>query len=100
LRHGEAVAWGMTVAARLSVLAMNCPASAAEAQDELLRASGLLATRPTIPSADLVEAMRHDKKSRDGSPRWVLLREIGSVDYGRSVAPSTVEAALAEVMGG
>ena len=100
LRHGEAVAWGMTVAARLSVLARNCPASAAEAQDELLRASGLLATRPTIRSADLVEAMRHDKKSRDGSPRWVLLREIGSVDYGRSVAPSTVEAALAEVMGG
>jgi shikimate kinase/3-dehydroquinate synthase len=100
LRHGEAVAWGMTVAARLSVMARNCPASAAEAQDGLLRNSGLLATRPTIRSADLVEAMRYDKKSRDGRLRWVLLREIGSVDYGRQVALSTVEAALAEVIGG
>jgi len=99
-RHGEAVAWGMAVAARLSVLARSCSASAAETQDALLRASGLLATRPTIRSADLIEAMRHDKKSREGRPRWVLLREIGSVDYGRQVAPSTVEAALAEVIGG
>jgi len=100
LRHGEAVAWGMAVAARLSVMTESCLATAAESQDSLLRASGLLATRPAVPSADLIEAMRHDKKSRDGRLRWVLLREIGRVEYGRQVNAGTVEAALAEVMGG
>ena len=100
VRHGEAVAWGMAVAGRLSVMNRSCPASAADAQDALLRAGGLLATPPAVRSADLIEAMRHDKKSRDGRPRWVLLRDIGRVEYGRQVSATTVEAALAEVMGG
>ena len=99
LRHGEAVAWGMAVAARLSVMSMACSASTAELQDSLLRASGLLETRPQVRLADLIEAMRHDKKSRDGRLYWVLLRDIGHVEYGRAVNAGAVEAALAEVMG-
>jgi 3-dehydroquinate synthase len=100
LRHGEAVAWGMAVAARLSVISMACSASAAELQDSLLRASGLLETRPDVRVADLIEAMRHDKKSREGRVYWVVLRDIGRVEYGRAVNPGAVEAALTEVMGG
>jgi len=100
LRHGEAVAWGMAVAARLSVMSMACSASPAELQDSLLRASGLLGTRPVVRLADLIEAMRHDKKSRDGRVYWVLLRDIGHVEYGRAVNAGAVESALAEVMGG
>jgi len=42
--------------------------------------------------------MRHDKKSRAGELRWVLLREIGRAEYGQSVAPAMVEASLAEVL--
>src|SRR6266851_3018376 len=99
LRHGEAVAWGMAVAARLSVISMACSASAAELQDSLLRASGLLETRPDVRVAHLIDAMRHDKKSRDGKPRWVLLRDIGEVEYGRQVNASLVESALHEVLG-
>jgi len=99
LRHGEAVAWGMAVAARLSVISMACSASAAELQDSLLRASGLLETRPDVRVAHLIDAMRHDKKSRDGKPRWVLLRDIGEVEYGRQVNSSLVESALHEVLG-
>jgi shikimate kinase/3-dehydroquinate synthase len=98
--HGDAVAWGMTVAARLSVMTESCSPSAAESQDAMLRAGGLLATRPAVRRADLLEGMRHDKKSRDGAPRWVLLREIGQVAYGRQVDVALVEAALAEVIGG
>jgi shikimate kinase / 3-dehydroquinate synthase len=100
LRHGEAVAWGMAVAARLSVMSMRCPASAAESQDALLRGCGLLSTRPAVSRADLIEAMGHDKKSRDGKVLWVLLRDIGRVEYDRPVNASTVEAALSEVIGG
>ncbi|TMF61680.1 MAG: 3-dehydroquinate synthase [Chloroflexi bacterium] len=99
LRHGEAVAWGMAVAARLSVISMACSASAAELQDSLLRASGLLGTRPDVRVADLIDALRHDKKTREGRVYWVLLRDIGRVEYGRAVNPGAAEAALAEVMG-
>ena len=100
MRHGEAVAWGMAVTGRLSVMSMRCPASAAEAQDSLLRASGLLARRPAVMRADLMDAMRHDKKSRDGKVHWVLLLDIGRVEYDRPVNASTLEAALADVIGG
>jgi 3-dehydroquinate synthase len=99
LRHGEAVAWGMAVAARLSVISMRCPASVAESQDALLRGCGLLSTQPAVSRADLIEAMGHDKKSRDGRVYWVLLRDIGDVEYGRAVNAGAVEAALAEVLG-
>ncbi len=100
LRHGEAVAWGMAVAARLSVMTKTCSGSAAQSQDALLRSGGLLATRPAVRRADLIDAMRHDKKSRDGQSRWVLLRDIGDVAYGRQVDAALVETALAEVMAG
>jgi len=99
-RHGEAVAWGMAVAARLSVISMACTASAAESQNSVLRASGLLETRPDVRVSDLIDAMHHDKKSRDGRVYWVLLREIGRVEYGRAVNQGAVEAALAEMMSG
>jgi 3-dehydroquinate synthase len=99
LRHGEAVAWGMAVAARLSVMTMSCSAAAMASQDDLLRRVGLLTTPPAVRHADLIEAMRHDKKARSGKPRWVLLREIGQVEYSRQVNGSLVEAALREVFG-
>jgi 3-dehydroquinate synthase len=98
LRHGEAVAWGMEVAARISLRTGACQPDAVEVQHGLLRDAGLLSDRPAIQHAKLIDAMRHDKKSRAGEPRWVLLREIGRVEYGQSVEPSVVEAALAEVL--
>jgi len=98
IRHGRAVAWGMEVAARISLLAGACTPATVEAQDTLLRDAGLLAERPAVPHAKLFDAMSHDKKSQSGEPRWVLLREIGRADYGRWVDPSIVRAALAEVL--
>ena len=98
LRHGEAVAWGMEVAARISLRAGACSPEAVELQHGLLSDVGLLAEPPTVPHAKLIEAMRHDKKSRAGELHWVLLREIGRAEYGRSVDSSVVDAALAEVL--
>jgi len=98
LRHGEAVAWGMEVAARISLRTGACAPETVAVQHALLRDAGLLAHRPAVAHADLIEAMRHDKKSRAGELRWVLLREIGRAEYGQSVDPSVVEASLAEVL--
>ncbi|TMC42521.1 MAG: 3-dehydroquinate synthase, partial [Chloroflexi bacterium] len=98
LRHGEAVAWGMEVAAHLSVSSGACRPDVIAQQHALLRDSGLLASPPAIDRAALLDAMRHDKKARAGELRWVLLREIGHAEYGFSVDPSVVEASLAEVL--
>jgi len=98
LRHGEAVAWGMEAAARVSRLAGACTPETVAAQHVLLQDAGLLAERPAVSHAKLIDAMRHDKKSQSGEPRWVLLREIGRADYGQRVDPSIVGAALAEVL--
>jgi len=98
LRHGEAVAWGMEVAGHLSVATGTCSPQAVEPQHALLRDTGLLRDRPAVARSAVLDAMRHDKKSRAGEPRWVLLREIGHAEYGRSVDPSMVEASLAEVL--
>jgi shikimate kinase/3-dehydroquinate synthase len=98
LRHGEAVAWGMEVAALISLRTGACAPESIAVQHSLLRDAGLLAVRPAVPHAKLIEAMRHDKKSRAGELRWVLLREIGRAEHGRSVDHSVVEASLAEVL--
>jgi len=98
LRHGEAVAWGMEVAARISLLADACGPESVTAQRALLCDAGLLADRPAVSHTKLIDAMRHDKKSQSGEPRWVLLREVGRADYGQRVDPSIVRAVLAEVL--
>jgi 3-dehydroquinate synthase len=98
LRHGEAVAWGMEVAALISLRSGACGPETIQVQHSLLRGAGLLADRPAVAHAQLTEAMRHDKKSRAGELRWVLLREIGRAEYGQSVDPSIVESSLAEVL--
>jgi len=98
LRHGQTVAWGMEVAARISLLAGTCGPESVTAQRALLCDAGQLADRPAVSHAKLIDAMRHDKKSQSGEPRWVLLREIGRADYGQVVDPSIVRAALAEVL--
>jgi 3-dehydroquinate synthase len=98
LRHGEAVAWGMEVAALISLRTGACAPESIAVQHALLRDAGLLTNRPVIAHAKLMDAMRHDKKSQAGELRWVLLREIGRAEYGRSVDASVVEASLAEVL--
>ena len=98
LRHGEAVAWGMEVAALISVRTGACAQESVAVQHSLLRDAGLLADRPAVAHEKLIEAMRHDKKSRAGELRWVLLREIGRAEYGQLVDPSVVGASLAEVL--
>jgi shikimate kinase / 3-dehydroquinate synthase len=96
--HGEAVAWGMQVAADLSVSSGRCAPQTRDRQAEVLRAYGLLDTRPRIDRTRLLEAMRHDKKRRDGEIGWVLLEEIGRAVYGCRVAWSDVEASLDAVL--
>jgi len=100
LLHGEAIAWGMMVAGRLSLRLGLCDRAAVDAQDDLLREYGLFVPIPPVPRSRLKEAMLHDKKARGGELRWVLLRDIGQVECGCRVPEADVEAALDDVLAG
>ena len=99
LRHGEAVAWGMEVAARLSVMTGTCRAEDVTIQHTLLERAGLLGKRPAVKPLDLLGAIHHDKKSRAGKIRWVLLREVGRAEHGCEVDDAVVWMAFKEVLG-
>ncbi len=79
--HGEAVAAGMIMAARLS----NLPADDIDRLRALIEAAGLPVEPPAIASGDWMTAMGMDKKVQGKQLRFILLQEIGnsfvSADY-------------------
>ena len=82
LVHGEGVAIGMALAARLSAKLGLMPAAEAERLERHLKAVGLPSAISDIPGprpdADaLIAAMAHDKKASDGKINFILLRGLG-----------------------
>lgn len=78
LLHGEAVAIGMAVEARLAeAVAVAEPGTCARLLDLLARFDLPAALPPTLEAADVLEAMRHDKKARAGALRFSLPKSFG-----------------------
>jgi 3-dehydroquinate synthase len=97
--HGEAVAVGMAVAARLSHRLTLTDPETVERQIALLTAVGL-PTRFEAPSPrELWDALRHDKKVREGRVPFVLLKALGRAEVCFDVPADTVLGVLAEVHG-
>ncbi|HKV87954.1 MAG TPA: 3-dehydroquinate synthase [Candidatus Dormibacteraeota bacterium] len=83
--HGRAVAFGMRVAARLSLELDLCSRRLVESQDELLAAYGLHDRVPRVEPGRLLAAMSRDKKARRGKIAWVLPRRMGHAEIGHTV---------------
>lgn len=78
-RHGEAVAIGMVLAARLSELLGRLRVGTSERLVHLLERLGLPVALPDdIDRERLLELMRLDKKNRADRIRLILLDEVGS----------------------
>ncbi|MGH7725251.1 MAG: 3-dehydroquinate synthase [Candidatus Eiseniibacteriota bacterium] len=93
--HGEAVAIGMTVAAGAAVRRGILSKAVAARQVALLEALGLPSRLPAGVSArKLFDIMKLDKKSRAGSPRFVLTRGVGVASFGQPLNRSEVLVAL------
>ena len=80
MRHGEAVAIGMAVAARLAERLSLCRTETAQRIITTLQRLGLPTTVPAYAAEAVWEAMSRDKKKRDGRLRFVLPRDIGQVE--------------------
>src|SRR5262245_35292885 len=83
--HGEAVAIGMTAAGRLAVRLGLTEARTAQRQDDLLAAVGLPTEFTGIDPREVADALRHDKKARDGRVPFVLLRTLGRAEVHHDV---------------
>ena len=95
LNHGEAVAVGMVLAARLSADLGLAPADDADALETLLQAYGLPTRIPAGLAADaLLARMRLDKKNQAGRLRLVLWRGVGRAEVVPEVDEQRVLAAL------
>ncbi|PNV68646.1 3-dehydroquinate synthase [Enteroscipio rubneri] len=76
--HGAAVAEGMRFAARLAAALVGASLDFVRAQDDLLDALGLPVLDWLAEPADMLDAMKRDKKARGGRIRFVLPRDVGS----------------------
>ncbi|MFL6591271.1 MAG: 3-dehydroquinate synthase [Luteimonas sp.] len=78
--HGEAVAIGMVLAARLAARLSLAPSADAERLRALLAAFGLPVRLPEeLDAHALLERMRLDKKAQAGGLRFVLWTQAGAV---------------------
>ncbi|MCB1624533.1 MAG: 3-dehydroquinate synthase [Pseudomonadales bacterium] len=97
--HGEAVAVGMLMAARMSARMAWCPAEQVERLAELLRRAGLPTDMGNLRAAELRTLMKIDKKVAAGRVRLVLLRTIGAAvvtgDYPDAALDATLGATAA-----
>ncbi len=89
-RHGEAVAIGMTGAARLAAATGRLDPAAAARQGDLLARVGLPLTFEGADPDRVLDAMRRDKKVTRGRIKWVLPDRIGAASYGIDVDPDLV----------
>jgi 3-dehydroquinate synthase len=93
--HGEAVAAGMVLAARLSQRLGWLAREDVQRVTDLLALAGLPVAGPDLGTERYLELMGHDKKVEGGRMRFVLLRRIGEA----FVSGEVPDAALTEVLG-
>ena len=77
LVHGEAVALGMVLAARISFNLGHCTAADVERVTALITRFGLQTMPPGTDRVRLLEAIVTDKKSRNGAISFICNRGIG-----------------------
>ena len=94
--HGQAVAIGMLVAARISNRMGLLESNEVDRLKALVERAGLPTEIPDLDAEDLVRSMRHDKKIVGGRIKFVLPRTIGEVFVTDDVNLSLVEQVLRE----
>jgi 3-dehydroquinate synthase len=96
--HGEAISIGMFAAAFISTSITGMEPVDRIRLGTLLTKAGLpLTARKRITRDKILEHLARDKKSRDGSVRFVLLEKLGRAVSGCEVTPEILDVALQAV---
>jgi 3-dehydroquinate synthase len=96
-RHGEAVAYGMLAAVRLSTSRRLMPPADEARVDALIRRLGPLPPVTDLRMPDILEAMRHDKKIVKGTLHFVLTEGLGRPRQVTDITPEEMVDALAAI---
>jgi 3-dehydroquinate synthase len=94
-RHGEAVAYGMLVAAEIAVTRGTMPSADRDRLSTLITQMGPLPAVADIPVEELLEAIGHDKKVIAGTLHFVLPTAIGSCEVVTDVTTDEIAGAFA-----
>lgn len=93
--HGEAVAAGMVLAARLSTRLGRMPEEHAERLTAIIERLGLPTRAPSLPIDTWLELMGRDKKNENGRITLILLDALGRAAIVKDTAAHTIEDFLA-----
>jgi 3-dehydroquinate synthase len=96
-RHGEAVGYGMLVAAELAAARGVLVDRDRQALADIISSLGPLPPIADLPAASILDAMRHDKKVVAGKLHFVLPTAIGATAIVNDVKESELRAALKKV---
>jgi len=96
VKHGEAVAIGMLIAARISNKLGILDKNEVIRLKSIIDRAGLPTEIPNLQLEGLLKAMKHDKKILQGKIRFVLPKAIGNVFITDEVSSSLIEKALVE----
>jgi len=78
--HGEAVAIGMVQAAKLSQQLEKCQDEVPKRLRKLIKKYGLPSQWPDLDSQAVIECLYHDKKTMNHKIKFILVKELGSVE--------------------
>jgi 3-dehydroquinate synthase len=93
-RHGEAIAWGMLVAAEVSMARGALDAAGRDALGALITALGPLPPIADLAATDALEAIRRDKKVVNGRLHFVIATGVGKAAVVDDVTEAEIRAAL------
>jgi 3-dehydroquinate synthase len=96
LTHGEAIAYGMCFAAKLSAHLGVCSPSIAQRQVRLLKQVKLLRKIPRFNLEIVFRKMFLDKKARSGRILFILTRKLGLVTIKKNIPSSTIFSVLTQ----
>ena len=96
-RHGEAVGYGMLVAADLATSRGALAEHDRQALSELIASLGPLPPIADITATQILEAMQHDKKMIAGRLHFVLPTAVGATTIADDVTDKELRAALKRV---
>jgi 3-dehydroquinate synthase len=94
--HGEAVGWGMVAAATIGREMGITDSATAERIISLVLAYGPL-PKVEVSGRSVLKLIQSDKKTVGGVPHFILATAVGKVEVVKTVAPSMVRKAVAEI---
>jgi 3-dehydroquinate synthase len=98
VKHGEAVGYGMIAATRIGRALEKVTEADGKRIEDTIGSVGRLPALAGLRSSDVLKALQHDKKVRDGAVHFVLPRRIGQVEITPNVPFDIVRTVVGDLL--